>query len=327
MWAKRYLYVSGLLVLTVCGCTPLDFNKSWPFKPKAEKPQVPKKIVDIWSNTVLSQPGLPGVRGFGGRIMFHNDDNKPPIKVDGTLSVYVFDVDSDPVQTPPERKFVFGADELDSHYSKSKIGHSYNFWLPFDEVGGTEREVTLVVRFEASSGEVLLSSPVRQTLAGSPPDKTAKRRTEPGTAQSLAQDDVKGQANGEIRTMSYETAVPQAPPGAMASTVTIDVPPSFAQSTRAMGAAQAADALRYQAAAKASPVETSPSASSVQSRSPARRATAAQARHAPVRRQPHPATWPSPLPTTPRSDTSGETQDSTGFGPSSPFPPTADSTR
>ena len=39
----------------------------------------------------MTQPGAKPQRGFGGRIMFYESEDKKPILVDGQLVVYAFD--------------------------------------------------------------------------------------------------------------------------------------------------------------------------------------------------------------------------------------------
>ena len=77
-----------------------------------------------------------------------------PIKVDGTLTVYVFDeTNRDPNNVRPDRKYVFTKEQFPSHYSKSKFGHSYSVWIPWDEAGGEQKEISMIVRFHAAKRE------------------------------------------------------------------------------------------------------------------------------------------------------------------------------
>ena len=81
--------------------------------------------------------------------------------------VYAFDeTDRDPSNNRPDRKYVFTPQQLPAHYSKSKIGHSYSVWLPWDEVGGPQKELTLIIRFQPKEGTVAISDPCRQLLPG-----------------------------------------------------------------------------------------------------------------------------------------------------------------
>ena len=137
--------------------------------PGAEsKPRVPDDMTDVWTYTVLRQPGRPGVRCLGGRVMFYVKGESKPVKVDGTFTVYAFDAtDKDPNMAMPEKKFVFLPDQLDKHYSKSDLGHSYSFWLPWNEVGRPQREIRLLARFETATGEkTIMGEGSRHVLPG-----------------------------------------------------------------------------------------------------------------------------------------------------------------
>jgi len=294
-WHTRSALV---LLVALAGCAQLEMPKSWTLPGWDSKPQGPTRMTDVWTDTVLHQPGLPGVRGFGGRIMFYNDEDKKSIKVEGTLTVYAFDAQADPLRTTPERKFVFPAEELGKHYSKSKLGHSYNFWLPFDEVGGPQRQYSLITRFEAATGEAILSNPTRQTLPG---------------MLSASSPLWKKQPSNSVRSVSHEAA--EAQPGPAMSTVTIDVPPSFAQQGRALPdpAAAAAESQTPQTApsdqatvgAQAA-TGSSPATGFAPRRFPVRKGPAAPPRRDPDRRQPLPATSPAALPPTPRAESAAE---------------------
>ena len=159
--------LTGLLLATCLA--PAARGEGWPYWPfnREDKPGKPDKIVTLWSDTVLTQPGRPPIRGFGGRLMFYEGKKEEPIKVEGTLVVYAFDeTDRDANNARPDRKYAFTPQQLPPHYSKSKIGHSYSVWLPWDEVGGPQKEITLIVRFEPKEGAVAISDPCRQLLPG-----------------------------------------------------------------------------------------------------------------------------------------------------------------
>ena len=168
---RSYLHVCRLLagLLLAAWLAPAARGDGWPYWPfnKDDKPGKPDKIITLWSDTVLTQAGRPPIRGFGGRLMFYEGKKEEPIKVEGTLVVYAFDeTDRDANNARPDRKYVFTPQQLPLHYSKSKIGHSYSVWLPWDEVGGMQKEITLIVRFEPKEGSVAISDPCRQLLPG-----------------------------------------------------------------------------------------------------------------------------------------------------------------
>ena len=141
---RSYFFLGRLLtgLLLATWLAPAAHGEGWPWPFNSEeKPGKPDKIIAFWSDTVLTQTGRPPIRGFGGRLMFYEGKKEEPIKVEGTLVVYAFDeTDRDANNTRPDRKYAFTPQQLPLHYSKSKIGHSYSVWLPWDEVGGPQKE-------------------------------------------------------------------------------------------------------------------------------------------------------------------------------------------
>ena len=202
--------------------------RPWPFNAD-EKPAVPDRVLSSWTEATASQAGQTPIRGFGGRLMFFEGKKEKPIKVEGTLVIYAFDeTGRDPSNTKPDRKYVFTPEQLPAHYSKSKIGHSYSVWLPWDEVGGMQKEVTLVVRFEPKAGAVVLGEQCRQLLSGIVPPQTDARGVSQPSAASYQASPAGGPVNqtvwsnqrmalgqtpvtnaGGVQPVSYEAAIPQ----------------------------------------------------------------------------------------------------------------------
>lgn len=310
------------LAALAAGCSTMDLKPVWPLPGAEPKPKVPSKISDLWTETMLTQPGHPPIRGFGGRIVFYDESNKKATAVEGELTVYAFDAaEMDPVHVSAERKFVFRAEDLKRHYSNdSKIGPSYSLWIPWDRMGGPQRDLKLVCRFEAKSGEVVLSEPSPQTLSGTPPARSVKAQAGPAAGATAVADGV--------RPVSHEEPLPAASRGAV-TTLTMDVPPTFALQSARGGVQEISPAQKTESRPAATPAAAAtPSATSAQPgaapaeatepgvsvsygprRFPARRAPTALPKHDPVRRQPLPGSWPSALPPTPRSETSAPTND------------------
>ncbi len=148
-----------------------SLDSTWPFRDK-DKPKegTPERMVCTWADTVLTQAGQKPQRGFGGRIMFYEKDEKNPILVDGQLVVYAFDeAGRDPTDNKPTRRYVFPAEQMPIHMSKSELGASYSFWLPWDEAGGPRTDVSLICRFEPKGGSVVTSEQTKHRLPGSAP--------------------------------------------------------------------------------------------------------------------------------------------------------------
>jgi hypothetical protein len=159
------------LLLAATGCAKFNLGEDFTLWKTEPKPQTPESVVVVWTETVLHQPGKPPVRGFGGRVMFHGRDpgrqDHQSILVDGDLMVYAYDNERvDPDNPAPDKKYVFPAHNLALHQSESSLGPSYSFWLPWDEAGGPQRQVSLLARFEDKSGKIVMSSMTHVTLPG-----------------------------------------------------------------------------------------------------------------------------------------------------------------
>ncbi len=169
---QHYWYLLGWLSLWLAstGCSSLTTTKTdakpWPWSQPEAEPKLPARILTIWTDAVHHQSGQKAQRGFGGRVVFYAEANGDPIRVDGKLTIYVFPDEPGTDGAVPERKFVFGADELQRHYSKSSLGDSYSVWLPWDAVGGPSRQLTLIARFDGTNGGTVMSEPAKKMLPG-----------------------------------------------------------------------------------------------------------------------------------------------------------------
>ena len=235
----------GLTALAFSGCKQLDLENSLERFGIEEKPKIPDRLVCVWIDDVRYQPGKPAMRGFGGRLMFYSKGEEKPIKVDGSLSVYVFDdQDDNPAESIPLKEFRTPQEVLPLHYSKSDIGHSYSFFLDWDEVGGPQKVLTLIVRFKDATGKVVVSDAARQTLTGvqqttggtiiNKTTKTLNVQDLTQEAQTNATQPQQQPATGAVVTAGYFETAPREPTSQQKNatretiiTDTIDLPPSF----------------------------------------------------------------------------------------------------
>jgi hypothetical protein len=89
------------------------------------------------------------------------------VRVDGQLVIYAFDESGeDPYRTEPTKRHIFPAEQLSVYESDSKLGPGYNIWLPWDEVGGYERKVSLIARFEPKDGPIIVGEQTKHLLSG-----------------------------------------------------------------------------------------------------------------------------------------------------------------
>jgi hypothetical protein len=219
MWRFNLLkstYLTVAILIVVAGCAPLKVPKPnlWPFNSE-DQPGTPVRVVAVWSDTVLYQPNQTPMRGFGGRLLFYAEEKPEPIKVSGTLTVYVFDeTNRDPNNVRPDRKYVFTKEQLPSHYSKSKLGHSYSVWIPWDEVGGEQKEIGMIVRFTPEKGSVVVSEQTKHILPGKiqivadkNPDSDLSSAATPAAPKITASG-----PGGMVQAASYITPLPPVAP-------------------------------------------------------------------------------------------------------------------
>ena len=234
-----------------CQFAPKKTPAGWSWT-EEEKPVVPERILAIWTDTVLRQPNQPGVRGFGGRVFFYDKEQNDPIEVDGKLVVFVFDADDqDPENQKPLRKYVIDADDFAKHMSKTSIGPAYSVWLPWGDVKGPTKKLSIIARYEGRQGGTTLSDPTMKLLpgveartpttttpqGGSPSDKSLAQNAARNSAQDsmpqVSQASQISQASQGVQRASYIQAPNTIAPDLMQSTgtkrrtETIEVPPSF----------------------------------------------------------------------------------------------------
>jgi hypothetical protein len=336
---RSFLRLACLLLLLLAGCSEFDKQAGFPWLTGKKNAPAAKSMTAMWTETVMSQAGQPSTRGFGGRLHFFGEDDKKPLKVKGTLTVYAFEGDDKTASVKPQKKYIFLPEQLESHESESSLGPSYSFWLPWDAVGGPQKQFSLIARFESKEGGVVLSQPTRIVLSGV--DESAPPSQNPGQFNRIQAD----ARTYETRTVSMEEPVP---PGEKASdadnkmsSFTIDVPSKFLRHTEKNGESAAGDLPAAGDATRSTPAigppttktgtekkdtavkkaaasnseakvqeasgETviEPPARFSQKRFPAQNASSTRPSPDHVRRQPYRGAWPSRLPPTPRSGFGG----------------------
>ena len=126
-------------------------------------------VVAAWEPAVSN--GENPQRGFGGRVYFYDSEQNRPVKIKGTVIVYAFDENGrSPWDSKPDEGFVFDNKTLNSKgvYAKSKIGHSYNLWIPVDPAKpeNPSRKISLIVRYIPEKGSSIVSSQTTAHLPG-----------------------------------------------------------------------------------------------------------------------------------------------------------------
>lgn len=217
-----------LLPVVLGGCKSFDLKRPIPWMVGEETATgQAMHIVGTWTDTVLYQQGRRPQRGFGGRLMFYGVDETEPLKVEGTLVVYAFDERGrEPDDNRPTKKFVFPADQLAKHYSTSELGHSYSFWLPWDEVGGEQKDISLITRFQPTHGSVIVGAATRHVLPGTP---TGQQHEPPrGVQQAAYQSAPPGRGAVNLAGYVQENGPGSASDGRHMMVATIPVPEDWA---------------------------------------------------------------------------------------------------
>lgn len=170
---RRAGICAAFLLLALCsGCTQLSLKTPKITFEGDDDPKTPTRMIPVWTDTTLTRAGKPGVRGFGGRLLFYETSDGQSVRVDGSIVVYAWDdTNTSSLDRVPDRKYVITAEELPRHFSDSGAGPSYSIWVPWDEIGGEHRKITLVTRFIGRNGAELTAPPSPTILPG-PDDKT-----------------------------------------------------------------------------------------------------------------------------------------------------------
>lgn len=155
------------------GCSTLSKNsgsgsQDWSISKLWKKEyQIPQQVAVIWSPDVLTMPGKPPTRGFGGRVFFYNERSQA-IPVEGELIVhgYLGDPESGAMHEQSDKTFIFTAEQLTNHFSPSQLGASYSVWIPWDDARGYQQQVSLIPTFKTKEGLLVQGAPAKLMLPG-----------------------------------------------------------------------------------------------------------------------------------------------------------------
>ncbi|MDR0610880.1 MAG: hypothetical protein LBG58_12270 [Planctomycetaceae bacterium] len=201
-----------LIFASVLGCqTNLTLKRMQAKNPLAKNSvKTPTKMVDVWNTYAQTTPEGKIVRGIAGRIHFYNDyKKKQSVKVDGDLTVFIFDGnEKNPAHAKPLKVYQFRSETLNKHYAfKKPLGHGYDFFLPFDEIGGEEKNLCVMTRFDDRLEKALvLSQPVTTVLKGTKRELPA---AENAVQEFLANNSVLMKTNRELAEQASPSNIKQ----------------------------------------------------------------------------------------------------------------------
>lgn len=151
--------VAFLLICCGAGCAVIKgektFRESFSFGKKGrETARYPKpvKMAVTWTPDIIVRTGSTPTRGFGGRIFFYDEQNRP-VPVEGELAVQAIASMGD--ETQEVKRYAFTPEQFTRYYSQTDLGASYSIWIPWDAVGGDEKKITLVPSFKPTDGGVV----------------------------------------------------------------------------------------------------------------------------------------------------------------------------
>jgi hypothetical protein len=132
----------------------------------------------IWSDAVYTMPGKGATRGFGGHLFFYDKDQRP-VEVDGQLVVFAYDDSKHThLDSVADRKYVFTAEQMKCHLGQSRFGPSYSIWIPWQSVGGDERNISLLPVFTSTDGKVVVGPHAMNLLPGRKREEREERTPE-----------------------------------------------------------------------------------------------------------------------------------------------------
>jgi len=166
---RAWIATAAVALSTLAGCQSVPTSWDWPFGDDPTAIGRPEKVSALWSDTVYYQSGKPATRGVGGRLYFY-DEASQAVRVEGQLVVYAFDDTlPEPERQKARKKFVFTPEQFAGHVSESDLGPSYSVWLPWDEAGGPQLQVSLLPVFTSVTGDVVAGEHARHVVPGRKP--------------------------------------------------------------------------------------------------------------------------------------------------------------
>ena len=208
MQSTQFCGLSLCAVFLVSGCSTLQKDsspdsESWSISKMWKKEyQIPQKMAVIWSPDILTMPGKPPTRGFGGRVFFYNERSQP-VPVEGDLIVhgYLGDPEEGAIHEQADKTFKFTAEQLTSHFSPSQLGASYSIWIPWDDARGYQQQVNLIPTFQTKNGGMVQGAVAKLILPGK--SSTSDRSTDGLPVQTISFQESATPTNNGVKLPEY----------------------------------------------------------------------------------------------------------------------------
>jgi hypothetical protein len=157
------------------------------------------EVVCIWQPGEGHSPqGLP-CRGFAGQFMFVSAGSPIPAQVKGSVTIYVFDdVGTLEEQAQPSEVYEFNSEQWASFARETKLGMTYQLFVPYTRKGMQQAECDLRIRFTPDDGGMPVYSPMSSI--------TLKGKTAAGVSMQPLGATLERQGPGGLDVMSDPTA-------------------------------------------------------------------------------------------------------------------------
>jgi hypothetical protein len=154
---------------------------------KKKEYQIPQSMNVTWVHDIISVPGKPPTRGFGGRIYFYNEKSQT-IPVDGEVMVYGFDDTYESHEgvgmDQADKRYRFTPEQFTTHFSEGDLGASYSIWVPWDAAPGAKKKVMLIPTFKSKDGKVIRGNAATLLLPGWSEEEAAGKVIQAGATQA-----------------------------------------------------------------------------------------------------------------------------------------------
>jgi len=192
--SSRWLVFLAMCCVAVSGCASMtDKGKGktkedskWSLFKKKEY-QIPQSMNVTWVHDIISVPGKPPTRGFGGRIYFYNEKSQT-IPVDGEVMVYGFDDTYESHEgvgmDQADKRYRFTPEQFTTHFSEGDLGASYSIWVPWDAAAGAKKKVMLIPTFKSKDGKVIRGNAATLLLPGWSEEEAAGKVIQAGATHA-----------------------------------------------------------------------------------------------------------------------------------------------
>lgn len=158
----------ALSILVNVGCSSMGVHLPWEKSvPTASEKHPVIEVMALW------QPGegrgldhLP-TRGFAGQILFFAAGIETPVKVDGDVSIYVFDDSgSRDEQKKPIHEFNFDAGSWNTYFRDTNFGPAYQVFIPYTRRGSHQANCAIRIKYQPKTGTQMFSDVANIVLKG-----------------------------------------------------------------------------------------------------------------------------------------------------------------